>query len=147
MVEAINGNRNTKPGSIVNLKLKDFLTYSNVDISPGPNLNIVIGPNGSGKSSLICALALGLGGKPQSLGRSKHLPHYIKKGKPVSHDRSIVEIKRVIYFEKGSDWYMNGKSVTQGEVLKLVHSLNIRVDNLCQFLPQDKVGQFSKMTP
>ena len=25
--------------------------------------------------------------------------------------------------------------------------MNIRVDNLCQFLPQDKVTQFSKMTP
>ena len=26
-------------------------------------------------------------------------------------------------------------------------SFNIQVDNLCQFLPQDKVAEFAKMTP
>jgi uncharacterized protein (UPF0179 family) len=28
-----------------------------------------------------------------------------------------------------------------------VNRLNIQVDNLCQFLPQDKVADFSKMNP
>lgn len=36
----------------------------------GPNLNLIIGPNGSGKSSIVCAMVLGLGGKPKLLGRA-----------------------------------------------------------------------------
>ncbi len=37
-----------------------FLTYSNVEFFPGPNLNMIIGPNGTGKSSLVAAISLGL---------------------------------------------------------------------------------------
>ena len=36
---------------------------------PGSRLNLVIGPNGSGKSSIVCAIALGLGGDPQVFTR------------------------------------------------------------------------------
>jgi len=33
------------------------------------------------------------------------------------------------------------------QVEDLVNKLNIQVDNLCQFLPQDRVADFSKMNP
>lgn len=33
------------------------------------------------------------------------------------------------------------------QIEDLVSKLNIQVDNLCQFLPQDKVADFSKMNP
>jgi chromosome segregation ATPase len=33
------------------------------------------------------------------------------------------------------------------QVEDLVTKLNIQVDNLCQFLPQDRVADFSKMNP
>lgn len=33
------------------------------------------------------------------------------------------------------------------QIEDLVSKLNIQVDNLCQFLPQDRVADFSKMTP
>ena len=54
-----------KPGAIVRIKLKDFVTYSNAEFFPGPKLNMVIGPNGTGKSTLVCAICLGLGWGPQ----------------------------------------------------------------------------------
>lgn len=41
------------------------MTFSKLTCKPGSRLNLVIGPNGSGKSSLVCAIALGLGGEPQ----------------------------------------------------------------------------------
>jgi chromosome segregation ATPase len=41
-----------------------------VVFNAGPNLNLIIGPNGSGKSSIVCAMVLGLGGKPKLLGRA-----------------------------------------------------------------------------
>ncbi len=54
-----------REGSIVSLKLKNFLVYEDVKVRFGPRLNMVVGPNGSGKSTLVCAIALGLGGSPK----------------------------------------------------------------------------------
>ena len=42
-------------------------------------------------------------------------------------------------------WTLNGKVTTGKEIQGLVKKLNIQTDNLCQFLPQDKVHDFSKM--
>jgi len=53
------------PGNITEIELHNFMTFSKLTCKPGPRLNLVIGPNGSGKSSLVCAIALGLGGEPQ----------------------------------------------------------------------------------
>lgn len=57
--------RSHQPGSIVRVKLSNFVTYTAVEFFPGPSLNMVIGPNGTGKSTLVCALCLGLGWGPQ----------------------------------------------------------------------------------
>lgn len=54
-----------QPGSIVRVKLVNFVTYDLVEFFPGPSLNMVIGPNGTGKSTLVCAICLGLGWGPQ----------------------------------------------------------------------------------
>ena len=53
--------RKHQPGSIVRVKLENFVTYTSVEFFPGPSLNMVIGPNGTGKSTLVCAICLGLG--------------------------------------------------------------------------------------
>lgn len=53
-----------RKGSISSIRLRNFLTYYDVQINPGPDLNLVMGPNGTGKSSILCAICLGLGGKP-----------------------------------------------------------------------------------
>jgi chromosome segregation ATPase len=42
-------------------------------------------------------------------------------------------------------WSLNGRSSTESAVKSIVAGLNIQVDNLCQFLPQDKVASFAKM--
>ena len=54
-----------QPGSIVRVKLTNFVTYTSAEFFPGPSLNMVIGPNGTGKSTLVCAICLGLGWGPQ----------------------------------------------------------------------------------
>ena len=54
-----------KPGSIVRVKLTNFVTYTVAEFFPGNKLNMVIGPNGTGKSTLVCAICLGLGWGPQ----------------------------------------------------------------------------------
>ena len=55
------GRLDYQPGSIVRVKLANFVTYTAVEFFPGPSLNMVIGPNGTGKSTLVCAICLGLG--------------------------------------------------------------------------------------
>ena len=63
-------------------------------------------------------------------------------------ERTIVTIRRVINSDnKGSKWSLDNKPAKQADVKALVASLSIDVDNLCSFMPQDKVGNFSRCTP
>ncbi|KAL0607161.1 Structural maintenance of chromosomes protein 5 [Plecturocebus cupreus] len=61
-------------------------TYDICEVSPGPQLNMIIGANGTGKSSIMCAICLGLAGKPAFMGRAdKELETNVANmGKPVS---------------------------------------------------------------
>lgn len=65
--------RKHQPGSIVRVKLSNFVTYTDVEFFPGPSLNMVIGPNGTGKSTLVCAICLGLGWGPQVKTKSRKI--------------------------------------------------------------------------
>ncbi|CAN7992231.1 unnamed protein product [Ixodes hexagonus] len=76
-------------GSIVRIKLNDFMTYAFVELRPGPSLNVVVGTNGSGKSSLVCAICLGLAGTPQTVGRASHVGDYIRHGA----ESALIEIE------------------------------------------------------
>jgi hypothetical protein len=46
-----------------------------------------------------------------------------------------------------SQFRINGVVKTQKDVEALKAKLTIQLDNLCQFLPQEKVVEFSKMSP
>ncbi|XP_062522294.1 structural maintenance of chromosomes protein 5-like [Corticium candelabrum] len=57
-------------------------------------------------------------------------------------------IKRLINREGNtSRWQVNGRDVSQKQVMETVKRLNIQVGNRCQFLPQDMVVEFAKMSP
>ncbi|XP_023721137.1 structural maintenance of chromosomes protein 5 isoform X2 [Cryptotermes secundus] len=56
-------------------------------------------------------------------------------------------ITRTITEDGKSLWLLGSATATQKQIEDLVSKLNIQVDNLCQFLPQDKVADFSKMNP
>lgn len=53
-----------------------FRTYKQVELYPGPSLNLIIGPNGTGKSTFVCAIILGLCGKTNVIGRAKKVSTY-----------------------------------------------------------------------
>ncbi|KAK7202744.1 P-loop containing nucleoside triphosphate hydrolase protein [Myxozyma melibiosi] len=144
------------PGAIVRVALVDFVTYSNVVFWLGPSMNMIIGPNGTGKSTLVCAIALGLGGKPELLGRAKDIGEFVKQGK--KRGTILIEIKghagepnrtieRTIFSDNRSEWNIDGKHTTARAVKDLTDSFSIQIDNLCQFLPQDKVAEFAHMSP
>ncbi|KAL0006943.1 hypothetical protein SO802_008445 [Lithocarpus litseifolius] len=111
------------PGNIIEIELQNFMTFNHLKCKPGSRLNLVIGPNGSGKSSLVCAIALGLGGEPQLLGRATSVGAYVKRGEE------------------------SGKAVPKKDILQVIQRFNIQVNNLTQFLPQDRVCEFAKLTP
>jgi len=160
--DASDGELNGEPvyhnGSIVSITLENFVTYSYATIKPGPNLNVVIGPNGSGKSSIVSAIALGLGESPKILARGKTIDHFIKHGEDnclieieLYHQDGNVTIRREVgrktnHRNKKSGWKVNGKVATKEDVIQKVRSLNIQLDNLCQFLPQDRVVSFAQLS-
>ncbi|XP_031701422.1 structural maintenance of chromosomes protein 5 [Anarrhichthys ocellatus] len=141
-------------GSILRLTMKNFLTYDYSVLYPGPNLNMIVGANGTGKSSIVCAICLGLAGKTAILGRGDKVGLYVKRG----CNKGFIEIElyktggnvvinREIHVENNQSlWMLNGRHCNQKAVEEEVKALQIQVSNLCQFLPQEKVGEFAKMS-
>ncbi|XP_041706750.2 structural maintenance of chromosomes protein 5-like isoform X3 [Coregonus clupeaformis] len=141
-------------GSILCITMQNFLTYDHSIVHPGPNLNMIVGANGTGKSSIVCAICLGLAGKTAILGRGDKVGLYVKRG----CNKGSVEIElykaganlvinREIHVENNqSVWMLNGRHSSQKAVEEEVKALQIQVSNLCQFLPQEKVGEFAKIT-
>lgn len=148
-----------KPGSIVKVVMHNFMTHSDAVIQPKQRLNIVIGANGTGKSTVLNAICLGLGGDPKLLGRADQLHSFVRhncdsgwieitlaphKGEPTH------VLKREFTAEEGNKkgtCYINGTQVKLKHLQKLViDKYNISIDNLCTFLPQDRVGDFSGLT-
>uniref|UniRef100_A0A8C2ZU04 Structural maintenance of chromosomes protein 5 n=1 Tax=Cyclopterus lumpus TaxID=8103 RepID=A0A8C2ZU04_CYCLU len=142
-------------GSILRITMKNFLTYDYSVLYPGPNLNMIVGANGTGKSSIVCAICLGLAGKTAILGRGdKVIGLYVKRG----CSKGFIEIElfktggnlvinREIHVENNQSlWMLNGRHCNQKSVEEEVKALHIQVNNLCQFLPQEKVGEFAKMS-
>ncbi|XP_068611158.1 structural maintenance of chromosomes protein 5-like [Brachionichthys hirsutus] len=141
-------------GAIVRLTMNNFLTYDYSEVNPGPRLNMIVGANGTGKSSIVCALCLGLAGKPAVLGRGDKVGLFVKRG----CNKGVIEVE---LYKKGGNlvinreihaannqslWMLNGKRCNQKTVEEEVKALRIQVSNLCQFLPQEKVGEFAKMS-
>uniref|UniRef100_H3HCN8 Structural maintenance of chromosomes protein 5 n=1 Tax=Phytophthora ramorum TaxID=164328 RepID=H3HCN8_PHYRM len=139
-------------GSIFRVKLHNFLTYSDAEFFPGPRLNLILGPNGTGKSSIVCALCVGLAGSTRLLGRADKVGQFVRHEKESGYteielffERGNKVIRRNIFRDNKSTWQVNDKDSTLKNVAGIMQAAKIQIDNLCQFLPQDKVGEFSRM--
>jgi chromosome segregation ATPase len=144
------------------VKMKDFLTFEKATVRPGPGLNLFIGPNGSGKSSIVAAIGLCLGGSVKDVGRGTPLVDYIRRGtnklkiKVQLREEPFLWISREVERKGESDerattlWHMkrsNGWKTTTGTaVIQIVSDLNIQLDNLCMFLPQERVKEFAGLS-
>jgi chromosome segregation ATPase len=135
---------------------------------------MIIGPNGTGKSTIVCAIALGLGGSTSILGRARNISEFVKTGKTNAtieielkrmSDHNLIIQRNMQKANNSSQWKLNGKyrlyrycllcdqlltrvsgeNKSQKDVINAIASLNIQVDNLCQFLPQDKVAEFAQV--
>lgn len=145
-------------GSIVRVKLHNFVTYDDVEFYPGPHLNVIMGPNGTGKSSVACAIALCCCAKASVMGRSNNPRDFVKQGRDVAvvelefsggRGRRNVVVSRTIPVDARAHAvsHIDGRAATVEAVQRLCAALRVQPDNLCQFLPQDRVADFSRMGP
>lgn len=123
----------------------------------GPYMNLIIGPNGSGKSTFVCAVCIGLGGKLAYLGKETMKEDlFIKMGEQTgyvelelkaleSSTNETIVIKRVLNRGASSSWNIDGEPMSEREVKIVLKKYNIHLDNLCQFLPQDRVSKFAHL--
>ena len=144
------------PGSLVFIWLRNFMTYSDVKLAPGPHLNLILGPNGSGKSSVVCAICIGLGGSPKLLGRADRVSEFVKRGEEQGSTEIVLagarrgqryRVRRTIKRDNTSKWELDGRPSSEKKVKELVKELGVQVDSLCQFLPQDRVSSFAHLGP
>uniref|UniRef100_A0A8C6YF94 Structural maintenance of chromosomes protein 5 n=1 Tax=Naja naja TaxID=35670 RepID=A0A8C6YF94_NAJNA len=119
-----------------------------------PHLNMIVGANGTGKSSIVCAICLGLAGKPSFIGRGEKIGQFVKHGcnkgtveiEVYKVPNNVIITREMSVSNNQSVWFLNKVSTTLKMVEEQVSALNIQVGNLCQFLPQDKVGEFAKLS-
>ncbi|XP_035786953.1 structural maintenance of chromosomes protein 5-like [Anopheles albimanus] len=143
-------------GKIASVSLENFVTYDSVIFYPGEYLNIILGPNGAGKSAIVAGIVLGMGGNCKVLSRCENIDSYIKNGKDSatirisvykSHRRDVQRFCRMFDHNRKDTFQIDGTQVSHRAYLEKIRSYNIQIDNLCQFLPQDRVQDFTKMNP
>ncbi|XP_037941718.1 structural maintenance of chromosomes protein 5-like [Teleopsis dalmanni] len=146
---------NVNAGKICEILVENFLTYKKFKFNAEPYLNLIIGPNGTGKSSIVSAIVLVFGGEPKLLGRNNDLSTYVRSGSSAAYvcvkingknNNEYVKFQRNFNIECVSEYRINDTLVTKAAYLKEVNSFNIQISNLCQFLPQDRVQEFARMS-
>lgn len=142
-----------KDGNILSLSVRNFQTFSNQRFRFGPSLNLIAAPNGSGKSSIANAIAFAFNGSPRTIGKSKDMAEYIKFGcqeaeicVEVWFKEQKVRLSRRVSANYNY-YYIDEELVAQRRYFELLKEMNIDVNNLCTFLPQERVGEFCKMDP
>ncbi|XP_041448109.1 structural maintenance of chromosomes protein 5 isoform X2 [Drosophila obscura] len=143
-------------GRIKSVYVKNFVSYNEVTYCPKLYLNVLTGPNGSGKSTIVSAIMIGLGAEPTLLDRSASIADYIQSGAAEATivvtiygrlENTTEAFRRVITSDGSSSFYVKDVKQTKKNFQSIVASYNLQVGNLCQFMPQDRVQDFSKMNP
>lgn len=142
---------NFKNGNIISLSLRNFQTFTSQSFKFGSSLNLIAAPNGSGKSSIANAIALLFNGSPKTIGKSKQITEFIKFGcseaeisAEIAYKGRSIRVSRKIQMNS-TYFFINGVLTAQKEYYKLLDELKINVNNLCTFLPQERVGEFCRM--
>lgn len=141
-------------GAIRKMVFHNFMTYAHAEFEPGPRLNVVMAPNGCGKSTIVAGLCLALSGDMRIMNRAVELKDYVRRVPGV--DSGYVEvhlhegpvIRHVVNsHSKEHQYFLDDQKASHKRVKEVVASFGIQIDNLTQFLPQERVADFAGMTP
>ncbi|KNE55441.1 hypothetical protein AMAG_01332 [Allomyces macrogynus ATCC 38327] len=142
-------------GSIRRVRVLNFMIYDRAQFNMHPGLNMIIGPNGTGKSTVVCALALGLGYPPKVTGRGTDLYDFVQNGKDQAKieitlsmgadQEPLVILRTLDKNTRHSNYAVNRKRASEKEIKSLLDKLDIQIDSICQFLPQERVSALAAM--
>ncbi|KAG7554502.1 Rad50/SbcC-type AAA domain, partial [Arabidopsis suecica] len=150
-------------GTIVRIRLENFMCHSNLEIEFGDWVNFITGQNGSGKSAILTALCVAFGCRARGTQRAATLKDFIKTG--CSYALVHVELKNqgedafkpeiygdtLIIERRISDSTSltvlkdhQGRKISnrREELRELVEHYNIDVENPCVIMSQDKSREF-----
>ncbi|KAM0687519.1 Structural maintenance of chromosomes protein 4 [Conglomerata obtusa] len=143
--------------SINKIKLFNFKSFKGEHVISGlePHFNTIIGPNGSGKSNIIDSILFALGFKAKRM-RHKINADLIYQG-TVKEKECYVEIifskgtdklviKRKLVYNK-STYYVNNNEVTQKELVELMESEGVDIENNRFLILQGEIESISLMKP
>ncbi|EDV20590.1 uncharacterized protein TRIADDRAFT_61012 [Trichoplax adhaerens] len=151
-------------GKILQIQLINFMCHSNLKMTLGGNVNIIIGRNGSGKSAIMTGIIICLSGRPSITNRASSLKEFIKKD--AKYARIIITLAN-----NGPDAYRavdfgpkiflerqirrdghstcklkstNGRIIANDkkELQNILEHYNIQIDNPACFLTQDASREF-----
>lgn len=144
-------------GNIVFLKMTNFLTFSDTILRPGPRLNLILGPNGTGKSSIVNAVCVAFGGKLGLLGRASELGAYVRHGAETADVEAwlydprvrgnVRRVRRRFDNDGKSEYFLDGAKVRREDIERFNREYDIQLDNLSQFMPQEKIAEFVNLKP
>ena len=146
-------------GTILRVKLTNFMCHHNLEVEFGPRINFLVGENGSGKSAVLTALSLALGVRARDTRRAeKGISGFIREGanfakvevsiRNVGEDAldpdvygDVITVERHItqnsssYKIKGKD----GKDVgsSRDKLIRITDHFNIDVNNPVVVMSQD----------
>jgi len=157
---------------IKEIRMKDFKSFHNeAVIKLEPGFTGVTGPNGSGKSNILDAIIFVLGQKGSKSMRVQKLSELIFNGGsnkkpanscsvtiifdnksreiPINNDN--IEITRVVKLvgnneDYSSNFYINGKKVSQHEIESILHKIRINVDTY-NIVQQGDITDIIKLPP
>lgn len=149
--------REYRVGNLVRIEMNNFLTFANTVVLPGPRLNLIIGPNGTGKSSIVNAVCIVFGGKLSLLGRGGDLASFVRHG---ASDASVEvaiydpqatagirKVRRQFDSDGKSVFFLDGKKSAAAAITSINQRYDIQLDNLSQFMPQEKIAEFVNLHP
>ena len=152
-------------GTIMKVKVSNFMCHKNLEVDLGPRINFIVGENGSGKSAVLTALSVCLGMKKAAKERSdKGMKGFIREGstqakvevsirnsgqdalEPETYG-NVITVERVINstgaapFKVRNQW---GKDMgsSRDALTRITDHFNIDVDNPIVVMSQDSSRQF-----
>lgn len=152
---------------LYSLTLQNFQKYKESTFVFSRHGNLITGVNGSGKSTIAAAIALVLGGTNKTIGKALAVHELIKYGETKAYAELVIRTERRSEISKvakisgtdkeisiaisrtitltGSTYKINNIPASLNQVREITEALDIQINNLAQFLPQDRVTEFSSL--